>query len=91
MAGAVQVNLQDAVNQIIQLGESIAGLRKDVTNLQGEHIELRQQLREARGQGGGKGSSNRGYEKSELRSMKAVYPDKLNPSTNALKDLGRRL
>ena len=76
------VTLEQAVGQLVQLGDALANVRKDVGSLQSENIELRQQLRDLRVQPGAPGSR---HDKSELRSMKAMYPEKFDPKSDNFK------
>ena len=75
------VNLDAAIQQIIQLGDAVAQLRNRVGTLEGDHLELRRQLREGRS-----GTATRDFHgKSELRSLKAAYPDKFQPKADCFK------
>ena len=76
------ISLDEAERQIVQFGEAVANFGKHVGNLQGEHLELRQQLCETRGQAG---FNKARHEKSELRLMKAVCPEKLVPGKDISK------
>ena len=73
------VSLEQAVAQIVQLGDAVTGLKKDVQDLQAENLDLRAQLRNQAGQAAGQAGAGNRYEKSELRSLKAIYPDKFKP------------
>lgn len=78
---AQSVTLDQAVSQIVQLGDAIAQLRTKVGNLESDNRELCQQLSDARN-----GTANRDSPgKSELRSMKAAYPEKFGPKNDVFK------
>ena len=76
------VTLDDALAQIVQLGDAVGQLRVQITNLTSDNLELRQQVRE--GRGGAAGTAN-GQQKSELRSLKASYPEQFNPKNDSFK------
>ena len=76
------VSLDQAIQQIVQLGEAITKLKKDVQDLQGENVDLRSRFRD---QAAGQAGQGNRQEKSELRSLKAVYPDKFNLKEDVFK------
>ena len=76
-AGSDQVTMDQAVAQIVQLGDAVAQLRQMGQNLESDNLELRQRLRDGIPQG--QAGQGRDSGKSELRSMKAAYPEKFQP------------
>ena len=75
------MTLDQAVAHIVELGDAIASIRQHFNNVVTDNLELRQQLRDARA--GTANESTKG--KSELRSMKASYPDKFKPKNDSFK------
>ena len=77
--------MDQAVAQIVQLGDAVAQLRQKVQNLESDNLELRRRLREGIPQGQGQAGQARDSGKSELRSMKAAYPEKFQPKSDCFR------